>query len=268
MLTRIRIVEQEVTSALVLEDDVDWDVRIKAQLSDFAKASRLLVQPLRATPEEFLDPTMSQPITHVAQQDFIVGDYETIVPTTSPYGDTSRWDLLWLGHCGCRFPRASDGNVPLGRAVIINDTTVPRRENLDMELGNNELIEQYPDHTRVVSRARVNSCTLAYGVSQRGARRFLYEVGIHKMSDPNDTMFRYICDGVEGRHIGICLTVQPQLFQHHRPVGPRSAFSDISDHGSGYNEHAETKNIMKSVRLNFEPLINGDENLVNSYPIV
>ena len=248
-----------------MEDDIDWDVRIKMQMASFAKANRLLIQPIRTAPEEFLDPTMPQPVSHAAQQDFNVGDHSTIEPVESPYGDIGRWDLLWLGHCGCRFPRASDENVPIGRAVIVNDTTVPRREHLDMEFGNNDLLEQYPDHTRVVSRARVNTCTLAYGISQPGARRFLYEVGIHKMSGPYDTMFRYICDGVDGRRIGTCLTVQPQLFQHHRPVGLRTAFSDISDHGGGYNEHAETKNIRRSVRMNFERLVSNDGDLIDSY---
>lgn len=120
-----------------------------------------------------------------------------------------------------------------------------------MEYGNNELIQQYPAHTRVVSRARVNTCSLAYGISQPGARRFHYELGVHEMSDTNDMMFRYVCVGVDDRQLGICLTVQPQLFQHHRPVGPKSGFSDISSHGDGFNDQAFTRNIRWSTRLKF-----------------
>jgi hypothetical protein len=40
------VVEQELGSALVLEDDLDWDVRIKEQMKDFAKSVRTLTQPL------------------------------------------------------------------------------------------------------------------------------------------------------------------------------------------------------------------------------
>lgn len=62
-----------------------------------------------------------------------------------------------------------------------------------------------------------------------------------------------------------CPSVQPQLFQHHRPVGPRSKFSGISDHGDGYNERAETINIRWSTRLNFEKLIYGQTDYIDSY---
>lgn len=267
-LTCNRIVEDNVTSALILEDDIDWDIRIKSQMTAFARASQLLVQPLPQTSDQkqYLDPTYPQPTEEQGYTDFMLGEHSTTQPTDSPYGDLRRWDLLWLGHCGCRFPRASDVNAPLGRVVIANDTTVPEHKDLNMELGNDELLTQYLTHTRVVSRARVNSCSLAYGVSQPGARKILYELGVHKMSDANDIMLRYVCDGVDDRQQATCLTVQPQLFQHHRPAGSRAGFSDISDHGDGYNERATTDNIRWSVRVNFPKLINGETDYIDSYP--
>lgn len=78
-------------------------------------------------------------------------------------------------------------------------------------------------------------------------------------------MFRSICDGVDGRSLATCLTVQPQLFQHHRPVGPRSKFSDINDFGDGYNARAETTNIRWSTRRNFPKLINGETEYTDLY---
>lgn len=54
------------STSLIMEDDVDWDVTIKDQLS--------LVAP------------MIQKVTNSTSVN------------TSPYGD--EWDLLWLGHCG------------------------------------------------------------------------------------------------------------------------------------------------------------------------
>jgi hypothetical protein len=48
--------------------------------------------------------------------------------------------------------------------------------------------------------------------SPRGASCLLYELSIHKMSDTNDLMFRYVCDGVDGRFLGIYLTVQQHFF--------------------------------------------------------
>ena len=235
-------------------------------MKDFARAARLLVQPKTNTTDEYLDPTHPQPNTDQGYTDFKVDAHTTTEPVDSPYGDISRWDLLWLGHCGSRFPQASDINAPLGRVVLPNDDTVPEPQYLDMEYGGSELIQQYPAHTRVVSRARMNTCSLAYGVSQPGARRLLYELGVHKMSAPNDIMLRYVCDGVDDRQLATCFTVQPQLFQHHRPVGPKAAFSDINDHGGDNNEKATTLNIRKSVRLNFPQLISGATDWVDSYP--
>lgn len=251
------MVEQNITSALILEDDADWDIRIKQQMRDFAKASRLLVQPLSGKPDRFLDPTHPRPKDDQEPQNFDIRKDVTGDPTTSPYGDVDRWDLFWVGHCGTRFPRASDQNVPLGRAVIYDDETVPEPQHIDMEFGDSELVQHYPAHTRVVSRAWMNTCTLGYGISLPGARRLLYELGVNKMTGPTDMMVRSVCHGSEGRPTRTCLTVQPQLFQHHRPVGAKSSFSDISEHGDEYNDRAFTRNVRWSTRLNFPKLIDG-----------
>lgn len=260
------MVEQNIMSALILEDDADWDIRIKSQMQDFARASRLLVQPSLASPEQFLDPTYPRPSGDQQQPlNLEVETDQASVPVTSPYGDLDRWDMLWLGHCGTRFPRASDKNAPLGRAVIRNDSTVPEPQHVSMQFGTDELINEYPPHTRVVSRARMNTCTLGYALSLPGARKLLYELGVHKMTGTTDLMLRSVCDGADGRKISTCLTVQPQLFQHHRPVGSKSTFSDISDHGNDYNEQAFTRNVRWSVRVNFPVLAYGGTNYVDLF---
>lgn len=232
---------------------------------DFAKASRLLLQPLSGTTDRYLDPTYPRPSEGQMPQDFNIEKEVASAPSTSPYGDVDRWDLLWLGHCGGRFPRAEDRNTPLGRAVILNDETVPEPQHIDIQFGNRELMDNYPPHTRVVSRARGSVCTLAYGVSQAGARRFLYELGVRKMDGPTDLMFRNVCDGSFGRRQRTCLTVQPQLFQHHRPVASKATFSDIQDHGTDQNEVAYTRNIRWSARLNFGKLVDGESDYVDLF---
>jgi hypothetical protein len=269
MHARCRIVEQNLQSALVLENDADWDLRIKSQMRQFAKASRLLVQPLQGTNGTFLDPTNPRPQPTDRPTTFDIRDETlgpTVKPTTSPYGDLDRWDFLWLGHCGCRFPWARDKNAPLARAAIFDDETVPELRHVNIELGDEQLREQYPAHTRVVSRARVNSCTLGHAFSQKGARLFLHELALRELSDYTDMGFRYMCDGVGGRPLATCLTVQPQLFQHHRPRGLKSSQSDIDDHGTDFNEHAETMNVRWSTRINFKRLVAGRTDYIDLYP--
>jgi GR25 family glycosyltransferase involved in LPS biosynthesis len=255
------IVERNLTSALVLEDDADWDVRIKSQMQDFASASRLLIQPLSGTTDQFLDPSYPVPSPGQKPLNFDIREKMPIEPPfSSPYGDIDRWDFLWVGHCGTQFPL---NHTPLGRVVIWDDETVPDPEDLSNEGGVQELVKQYPAHTRVVSRAHGNTCTLAYAVSQAGARRFLYELGVNKMDKATDVMFRSVCDGENGRRQGKCLTVQPQLFNHHRPVGSEATFSDIQDHGDKYNEVAYTRNVRWSTRVNFGKLVNGETDYID-----
>ncbi|KAF2211473.1 glycosyltransferase family 25 protein [Cercospora zeae-maydis SCOH1-5] len=208
------IVEQDITSALVLEGDVDWDVRIKSQIL-------------------------------------------SSVPSSSPYGDIRYWDTLWLGHCGTEFPKTDTG-IHSGRVVILNDETVPEPQHFGKEWGSDALMREYPEHTRVVHRARMNVCSLAYGISQQGARRLLYELGIKKLNGAMDIMMRQACDGNAGRARHNCLTVQPQLFQHHRPVGSKASFSEFEDHGEGINDYAYTRNVRWSTRLNFGRLPRGE----------
>ncbi|KAF2814313.1 uncharacterized protein BDZ99DRAFT_379852, partial [Mytilinidion resinicola] len=77
------------------------------------------------------------------------------------------------------------------------------------------LTNNYPAHTRVVHYATGGVCSLAYAVSQRGARRLLYELGVNKFSLNLDIMLREFYTGANRRVHRTYLTVQPQLFQHY-----------------------------------------------------
>lgn len=236
-------------------------------MRDFAKASRLLVQPLLGQTDEFLDPTWPRPDEqNQAPLDFNIHEATTGEPTTSPYGDLDRWDMLWLGHCGCRFPWASDVNVPLGRAIIPDDETCPARRHINIEFGDTQLLDQYPDYTRVVTRSRVNTCTLGYALTQAGARRLLYELGVHKFDGTCDMMFRSACDGSPGRDQLTCLSPQPALFNHHRPVSARWTWSDIGDSDDqGWNDVPASTNIRWATRVNLPKLAKGDTDYIDSY---
>lgn len=108
------IIHQNLTSALILEDDADWDIRIKSELQVFAQAARAFTQPTtRASKSgqkrplaqaELYNPAKASPNTVV---DLPLARLPTrnLQPTITPYGDD--WDVLWLGHCGTNFPQAS-----------------------------------------------------------------------------------------------------------------------------------------------------------------
>ena len=178
-------------------------------MRNFAKASRLLVQPLSSTSEDVLDPTELQPTEDQTPHIFDIVQGVTSEPSTFSYGDINHWYLLCLDHCGGQCPRARNRNVPLGRAAIHDDATVPEPQHVSMQYGDSELVQGYPAHTRVVSRSWMKTCTVSNGTSLPGARHLLYELSVNKMTGPTDTMLRAVCDGTEGRPVYTCFTVKP-----------------------------------------------------------
>ncbi|KAL8811757.1 MAG: hypothetical protein Q9200_001556 [Gallowayella weberi] len=70
-----RVMEAGYFSALIIEDDADWDVALKSQLEIFANKTRAH--------------------GNAGRNESLWTTSET--PTHSPYGDD--WDLLWLGSC-------------------------------------------------------------------------------------------------------------------------------------------------------------------------
>ena len=257
------MIQQNISTALVTEDDADWDVRIKSQLHDFALSSQALTQPLASRLAGYADPTYKSTSDKATAQDLHLRDLPlTVPPSVSPYGD--EWDILWLGHCGHIFPRAPA--IPKAKVVHLNDETVPEHRYLQFPLSAPELQSKYPPHTRVVYHSQEAICSLTYAVTQASARKVLYELGVVKFSDPFDTMLRDICEGTAGRQKQTCLTVLPPLFNHHRPAGPKKFESDISEHGEEVREKAFTEMIRWSTRMNLANILNGATVLDDQFP--
>lgn len=259
-----RIVQRNLSSALILEDDTDWDIRIRDQLQDFALAAHALTQPLRSgggRHNAHADP--SAPYDELSFHQLPA----TLPPTTSPYGDD--WDVLWVGHCGMHFPFAHSKTIPKTRIIRADDATVAPKGNLWTFNIPFTLKETYPPHTRAYHHVQEGVCTLGYALSQRGARRLLHEVGLKDVGAAYDLLLRWYCEGEKGRAAGrTCLTTQPGLFQHHRPAGPLSAQSDIGKHGKTgeWRKTALTDMVRWSVRLNVDRLMDGSEEFVDQYP--
>ncbi|KAJ2996244.1 hypothetical protein NUW58_g1042 [Xylaria curta] len=222
------VVKRNLSSALILEDDVDWDVRLRNQLQDFAVSANALAQPLAnaAGSLEYADTTYPNPSDKSPNSlpDLAFDRLPaTTAPLDSPYGD--EWDVLWLGHCGMHFPFANDvqdGICSLGYAV-----TRRSARKLLHEVG----------------LRRVNT---AFDIMLRW---FCEGAG-----DPN-----------RGYHN--CLTTQPSLFQIHLAAGPKKYNSDISDHGVGDQEE-KTEVLRWSVKMNTEALMGGRTDFVDQYPNV
>ena len=210
-----------------------------------------------------------------------------------PYGDPANWDILWLGHCGAGFPRVppTDEIEQTVQNIILtnpSDHTVPLPKYLRAHPFGplDALAASHSPHTRVYHRASGGAlCTVAYAVSQRGARRLLHEFGVKRWSRIWDVEMGDWCAGQDAppresltperremseknrssRSERVCVTVQPPIFAHHHPPGGESNIGGV---GGGYARTVETKYVRLSVRLNLDALLRGDgeDDLVDQWP--
>lgn len=238
-----RIVEEDLESALIMEDDMDWDVRLRSQLEDVAKGSRMLLNS-GANPN-------------------------------SPYGDG--WDVLWIGHCGEPFPEFLDENrnkpehhpgiqYMKTRYAIENDMTVPPPARTTGMID----FQAYP-YTRFVHVSAAPICTFAYALSQAGARKVLFDLSVDHLNGAYDNALAGLCrrsvssvgEKDPGNDRGLdtkCLSVTPPVFFHHKARGLISGDSDIQNIGNtDIREKGTTENIMWSARNNIRNMIMGNE---------
>ncbi|CAF9939067.1 hypothetical protein IMSHALPRED_001194 [Imshaugia aleurites] len=167
-----RIVDENVSSALLISSNAVWDERIRYQLSGFRDAAKTL-RDHNPSPSPLSDPN----------------------PVHGPYGND--WDVLWLGHCGKNgdafysptttngLPRAKIWTAPDGRPLGDQYSSTDVRLTSDKPVG--EL------------------CLSSYAVSYRGAVKLL---GLAEdMSELIDQYVEERCDDGDLK----CIVQWPQI---------------------------------------------------------
>ncbi|KAI1371889.1 glycosyltransferase family 25 protein [Hypoxylon crocopeplum] len=239
------IIEDGLESALIMEDDMDWDVRLKPQLERIAQGARALLSSTSKTP-------------------------------SSPYGDD--WDLMWLGHCGEVFPETLDENKEkpaddpgiqyMSRKFVIEkDLTVPPKDRVTGLVD----FKSHPEFTRFLHITGAPICTFAYALSQRGARKVLFDLSVDHLTGPFDNALAGLCrravstwgtkDSTASGDRGLdakCISVTPPIFFHHKARGLVNGDSDIQTVEDGQiREKGRTENIVWSARNNIRNMILG-----------
>ena len=237
-----RIVKEGLGSALILEDDADWDVRIVQQMQQFAVATRdVLAQKPHST-----NPTRPH--------------------ADSPYGDD--WDLFWIGHLG-GWPPAADQPF----AIIHGDDSVPpafdnvrltRSIPKDSKPCVGPCLE--PDE-RIVQEGGSPVCTVGYAVSQQGARKMMARLGASSLVDLDaqiDPQMTRMCRGDQHKYGagGVdsirCLVPSPAYIKPHKARGPTRGDSDIQNKSSSdFRKVGLSQGLVWSTRLNFGNLVDG-----------
>ena len=168
------MIHENISTAIIMESDVDWDVRIKDSMPGLAEGSKAIAD------WPFEDPKHPQ----------------TSSEEISPYGN--KWDLLWIGHCGS----AADGN---GRIYAYNDTSAPD-ETHAWSFADRPGEGHRPKGTRIVFQMRKTVCTTGYAMSLQGARKF--EKLFREANSPIDLKMWGHCENDPKL---ACLAVWPQI---------------------------------------------------------
>ncbi|KAL9084452.1 MAG: hypothetical protein Q9159_005214 [Coniocarpon cinnabarinum] len=250
-------------------------------MHDFALSARALTQPLSSDSSSYADPTY--PVvkdTDGSPPPLMFDDLpSTTPPRYSPYGDN--WDVLWLGHCGIKRPGAGNQEawpvppqpISRGHVVHLDDPTVPEPHHLHDFKGTAGANDRsgnadFQNHSRTVHHPQDGFCSVAYAVSQRGARQMLWYMGVRAFDAWFDTMLPNFCGGkdLQGLAQPTCVAVQPQFFDQHNPRGQSWKESDIFAAGNGFRDVPETYNIRWSTRINLPKLLSGKTDYVDQWP--
>jgi hypothetical protein len=239
-----KIVRDGIGSALILEDDADWDVRIVQQMQQFAIATKEVL--------EKKPPSTNSKRPHI----------------DSPYGD--EWDLFWVGHMGGWPPAAHEPFT-----IIHGDDTVPPA------FDNERLTRNIPKDSkpcvgpclkpdeRVVQEGGSPVCTVGYAVSQQGARKMMARLGASSLVDIDaqiDPEMTEMCrgsphpNGAGGMENIRCLVPSPAYIKPHKARGLTAGDSDIQNSSSAeVREVGLSRGLTWSTRLNFGNLVDGKE---------
>ena len=181
-------------TALFIEDDVDWDIRLRTKQIPAAAAAQRSLLP-RA------------PIRHY-------------------WGKPSDWDLLYLGHCGDYFGSVDGLHVGVGVLhpsdlesiphAIFKDPTLPDPSELHPFTIATLSAFNLPPKTRMVHKSKWPLCTFGYAVTRHMAEQILDSFNTSS-TEPHAAKAYDIAILAACRDSGYrCYTVNPERF-HHMP---------------------------------------------------
>ncbi|CAI7631561.1 unnamed protein product [Penicillium glandicola] len=228
----VNVISNDYSTALILEDDADWDVSLKSQLGEFARG----LHTLKGT---------------------------NYVSKEAPYG--TDWDLLWIGGCASG-PNANETSF----YAIPMDPTVPRAPHRATWGGPTEnWKQQYPelaeDSTRFIYRAEMGCCMFGYAVTTRGARNILSALSVDHLDKPVDDALSDLCAGSHGRRRIECWAPFPNLIGTYRKAGSASRDSDIENNSATEFHEEQAWNMVYSTRRNIRQLLAGEETVYSQW---
>ncbi|RDW82819.1 hypothetical protein BP6252_03931 [Coleophoma cylindrospora] len=210
-----KIIRENIQSALIFEDDADWDVKLKEQMYEFAKGAKA-VQGTTGVPY-------------------------------SPYGDD--WDLLWIGHCGTHARTELDQMYYL---IPEDPTMIPLEKVYGDHKPDRSATELSGNQTRMVFQGVGGRCLTGYGLSLRGALKLVMAQSLVGATTI-DRGVSGLCSKPKGTFD--CIAPWPPFIGTFKDAGPVDKDSDRVSVTGEARKSAWTRDIAYPVRMNIDRLI-------------
>lgn len=223
--------DSDLESVMILEDDVDWDIHLRTeQIPVAAAAVRQLV----------------------SEQTYPFGRLDTRPEWNNFWGNSSTWDILYLGHCGDIF-RSSSWTAQVPRIVYKDDTLPPRRE---MHPYTQKFLESLniAEGTRMIHKSIFPLCTFGFAVTRVAAQRLLTEIA---PKEAEGGTMAYDVRVLEGcRDLGLrCWSANPELFHHMDMESEIAKESYPGLMGDSQRAGADEEGRLKTLRVGAAPNI-------------
>jgi len=231
------MVKNQIQSALIFEDDADWDVGLRSQLRQVSEGTR-----------------------------WLLGEDDHV--PSSPYGD--KWHMLWIGHMGITTnPWAKD--FTNRRWVIPKDPTVPppyteRSIGFKADMSTWESGPDGDPQTRIMFLVGMGYGLAGYALTLAGAEKVLYEASLLPFNDPIDTGLGHFCE--EMRSGLTCVGSYPSVIGSSKSAGPVAKGSDIQNptNPDVIFPKAISERTVFSTRLNLKRILNRVTEYESQYP--
>lgn len=181
------------STALIIEDDVDWDIHLRTtQIPATAAAFRSLTSNFNV---------------HVTDD-------------SNYWGNTSAWDVLWLGTCGDFFLP----NALRHPSLTYMDPTLPQLDSLHPQTKDFFSAFNIPSQTRLLHPTVFPLCTFGYALTRPAAHRLLSDIAAREAD--GGTMAYDVRVLEACRDLGMrCWSVAPELMRH---LGAQSEIEDVN----------------------------------------
>ena len=224
------IVKNNWESAVIMEDDADWDYNIRQQIGE-----------LNINMKSFI--TKQKPLNNNSDNNDVNDENNDVLFQKEYDGNT--WDIIIIGACGDR------GHPTDPTFFKWKDSSAPKdRDMLDEGVAN--MLLPNIKNIRLLAKSFYPLCSTGYLVSQRGARRLLHNIGLLKVRQALDLEFIYL---IQDNIINSWTVYPPYLMQIRDGSSKDSDTQEISLIQSQhiYKNRRTSKNIEKLIDKQLNP---------------